>query len=226
MSIETKRPMIKETVGALYYAFNKMLENGEFDIENYNTTVKSEVVKQIGTNENSNSTVVKASGKDYVTASQTSNVEQAVEVIAFDPEDIAKARGDKIGKYGVKSGAPTQRPYFAFGKVKKMLGGAVEYVWYPKCQLAENTDDIGTSEDTFSEQNDTLTIRAYSYDKEGNKSYRINSEMKNFPVGITEELFFNQVVTSDEDIEKILATLNTDEGNTDNNENQENVQGA
>lgn len=218
MAIETKRPMIKETVGALYYAFNKMLENGEFDIENYDTTIKSEVVKQIGTNEDSENTVVKASGKDYVTASQTSNIEQAVEVIAFDPEDIAKARGDKIGKYGVKSGAPVQKPYFAFGKVKKMLGGEVEYVWYPKCQLAGNTDDIATSEDNFSEQNDTLTINAYSYDKEGNKSYRINSGMKNFPAGITEELFFENVITSDDDIEKILATITTPE--------QESVQGA
>lgn len=217
MSITTKRPMIKETVGALYYAFNKMTENGELDIENYDTTIKSDVVKKIATNENSESTVVRASGKDYVVASQNSSVEQEVEVIAFDPEDVAKARGDKIGKYGVKSGAPAQRPYFAFGKVKQLLGGGLEYVWYPKCQLAENTDDIATTEEGFSEQNDTLRIKAYAYDKEGNKSYRINSEIKNFPTGMTEELFFENVLTCDEDVEKALATITPP---------QEDVQGA
>lgn len=223
--MKVKRPMIKETVGSLHYAFNRPDENGEFDIKNYEETVSKDVVKKIGTTENADSTVVRASGNDYVTASQTSSVEQAVEVVAFDPEDLARARGDQIGKYGVTSGRSTQKPYFAFGKVVKKIGGAVEYVWYPKCQLTENTDDIETSEETFSEQNDTLTIKAYSYNNEGDKSYRINSEMSNFPKGITEELFFENVITCDEDIEKILATLNPDEGNTENGENQD-IEGA
>ena len=112
--MKTKRPMIKETVGALYLAFNNPDENKEFDISNYEETTKSEVVKKIGTTENSESTVVRASGNDYVTASQTSSVEHAIEVIAFDPEDIAKMRGDIIGKYGVSSGRSTQRPFFSF----------------------------------------------------------------------------------------------------------------
>lgn len=223
--MQTKRPMIKETVGALYLAYNKPDDGVEFDITKYEETIKSEVVKKIGTTENAESTAVRASGKDYVTASQTSSVEQAVEVIAFDSEDRAKMRGDRIGKYGVTSGRATQRPYFAFGKVVKKIGGGVEYKWYPKCQLVENTEDIETSEDTFSEQNDTLTIKAYSYNDEGDKSYSIDSEMSNFPTGITEELFFNQVITSDADIEKILATLNSDEGNIESGENQD-IEGA
>ena len=205
--MKTKRPMIKETVGALYLAFNNPDENKEFDISNYEETTKSEVVKKIGTTENSESTVVRASGNDYVTASQTSSVEHAIEVIAFDPADIAKMRGDIIGKYGVSSGRSTQRPFFAFGKVVKKIGGGVEYAWYPKCQLVENTDDVETSEDSFSEQNDTLTIKAYSYNLENDKSYKINSEMSNFPEGITEELFFGSVTSSDADIDKILQSL-------------------
>ena len=225
MSIETKRPMIKETVGSVYHAFNKLNDKGEFVPNSYEDTIKGDYGKKIGTTENADSTVVRASGNEYVTASQTSSVEQAVEVVAFDPGDIARMRGDKIGKYGVTSGRSTQKPYFAFGKVIKKVGGAVEYVWYPKCQLTENTDDIETSEDTFSEQNDTLTIKAYSYNNEGDKSYRINSEMSNFPKGITEELFFENVITCDEDIEKILATSNPEEGNTENGENQD-IEGA
>lgn len=214
MAIETKRPMIKETVGALYVAFNKLKENGDFDIENYEGTKRRDVVKQIGTTENAESTVVRASGGDYVTASQTSSVEQAVEVVAFDTDVLARMRGDAVGKYLIKSGAPSQRPYFAFGKVVKKLGGVIEYVWYPKCQLAENTDDIATSEDKFSEQNDTLTIKALSFDDAGNKSVRISSEMDNFPKGLTEEMFFEKVLTTDEEIDALVAP------------EQETVQGA
>lgn len=217
MAIETKRPMIKETVGALYVAFNTPKENGEFDIESFEGTKRRDVVKQISTTENAESTVVRASGGDYVTASQTSSVEQSVEVVAFDIDVVARMRGDQIGKYLIKSGASAQRPYFAFGKVVKKLGGIVEYVWYPKCQLAENTDDIATSEESFSEQNDTLTIKALSFDDAGNKSVRISSEMSNFPTGLTEDLFFDQVLTTDDEIDAIIAKLTPE---------QESVQGA
>lgn len=212
--MKTKRPMVKETVGALYYAFNNPDEGVEFDISKYNETNKSEVVKTINTTENSDSTVVKASGKDYVTASQTDTVEQAVEVVAFDPGDVAKMRGDNIGQYGVKSGAPTTKPFFAFGKVVKKLGGGLEFVWYPKCQLVSNTDDIATSEESFNEQNDTLTIRAYAYDDAGNKSFRVNNEMSNFPTGLTEEQFFTKPIGDDADIEAIINP----EGNNDDPE--------
>lgn len=203
--MKNKKPMVKETVGALYYAFNTPDENGEFDISQYEETVKSDVVKNIGTTENSESTVVRASGNDYITASQTSSVEQAVEVVAFDASDIARMRGDSIGTYLVKSGKASTRPFFAFGKVVKKLGGAVEYVWYPKCQLVENTDDIATSEETYNEQNDTLTIRALAFDDDGNKSVRVNSEMSNFPEGLTEEMFFTTPLTTDAEIEELIS---------------------
>lgn len=204
--IKNKKPMLKETVGALYYAFNTPTETGDFNPSAYDATNKSEVVKKIGTTENSESTVVKASGKDYMTASQTSSVEQAVEVVAFDPEDLAKMRGDNISTSGlVFSGKSTQRPFFAFGKVVKKVGGGFQFVWYPKCQLVENTDDIETSEDTFKEQNDTITIRAYGFDADDNKSVRVDSEMASFPEGLTEEKFFAKPILSDADLEVALA---------------------
>ena len=203
--MQTKRPMLKETVGALYLAFNTPNEDGEFDISTYEETIKSEVVKSISTTENAESTPIRASGQDYMTVSQNSSIDQAVEVIAFDPEAVAKMRADKIGKYLIKSGATGERPYFAFGKVVKKTGNVVEYAWYPKCQLTENTDDISTSEESFSEQNDTLTIRAYSFDKEGNKSVKVNSEMSIFPKGLTEEMFFTKPLTTDEEIEALIA---------------------
>lgn len=198
MAITTKRPKIKETVGALYYAFNVMKVTGEFDPENYEETVKSDVVKTINTTDNTESTVVRASGADYMTAYQTSSADNEVEVVAIDPEDLYKMKGEDIHENGlVLGGAPKARPYFAFGKLVKKIGGAVEYVWYPKCQLVENTDEAATSEEEFSEQNDTITIKAYAFDDEGHISVRVNSEMSNFPEGLTEEKFFEKPILND-----------------------------
>ena len=193
MSITTKRPKIKETVGALYYAFNTMTETEEFDPEAYESTVKSEVVKTITTTDNATTTTVRASGKDYETVNQSASVENEVEVIALDPEDLAKMRGDDIHENGlILSGAPKKRPFF-------------EYVWYPKCQLTENTDEATTSEEEFSEQTDTVTITAYAFDDAGNTSVRVNSEMESFPEGLTEEKFFEKPIVTKEDLASAIT---------------------
>lgn len=206
MAITTKRPKIKETVGALYYAFNTMTEDGEFDPEAYETTNKSDVVKTITTTDNATTTTVRASGQDYETVNQSANIQNEVEVIALDPEDLAKMRGDDIHENGlILSGAPGKRPFFAFGKVVKKLGGVVEFVWYPKCQLTENTDEATTSEEEFSEQTDTVTITAYAFDDAGNKSVRVNSEMASFPEGLTEEKFFEKPILNDAGLTEATA---------------------
>lgn len=206
--MQTKRPMVKETVGALYLAFNTPTKDGEFDgkSSSYEETNKSEVVKNIKTSENAETTKIRASGKDYLTANQSSSVEMDIEVVAFDPTDLAKMRKDVIGTAGLnRSGRTGVRPFFAFGKVVKKVGGAIEYAWYPKCQLTENTDDIETSEENLSEQNDTIKITAYAYNEEGDIRSYVNSEMSNFPEGLTEEKFFTKPILTDED----LAAANT-----------------
>lgn len=206
-TITTKKPMIKETVGGMYYGFNTPNENGEYNSETYEETVyKCNNIKNISTTENAESVTVKASGEDYETVSQNENIDMAVEVVAFDPKDLARMRADVIGESGLnRAGRTARRPFFAYGKVKKMVGGGVEYAWYPKCQLIENTDDIATREESFSEQNDTVTIRAYSYNKEGDKKVYVNSEMDNFPEGLTEEKFFAQPILTDDDLSAAIA---------------------
>ena len=207
MSIKNKKPMIKETVGSLYTAFNTPTEEGEFNPSAYEETIKSDVVKNIGTTENSEATTIRASGTDYETVNQTASIDMAVEVVAFDPADLARMRGDDTSDEGglILSGAPSKRPYFAFGKVVKIVGGGVRYEWYPKCQLVENTDDIGTSEDTFSEQNDTITIRAYAYAAHNQKKAYVDSETANFPEGLTEEQFFTKPILTKEDLAAAIA---------------------
>lgn len=203
--MQTKKPMIKETVGSQYYAFNTPAEGTDFDPTKYSETIQTDVVKSIGTTENSESTAIYASGKTYGTVNNTSDVELAVEVVAFPAEDLAKMRGDTVGTNGLNlSGKTVQRSYFAYGKVVKKVGGGVRFDWYPKCQLIENTDEIKTQEGTFSEQNDTVTIRAYPFDSDGNVKTYIDSEMSNFPEGMTEAKFFAKPITSDNELNTVI----------------------
>lgn len=197
----TKKPTIKETVGALYYAFNTPTEQGDFSPATYEETIKSDVVKQIGTTENSESTTVRASGTDYATFNKGSNVDHSVEVIAINAKDLARMRGDTITESGlVSSGRATQRPYFAFGKVVLKVGEGFQYAWYPKCQLVENTDETKTSEENFAEQNETLTIRAFAFNDNGDIRNYIDSDIDGFPKNITETKFFTKVIISSADL--------------------------
>lgn len=207
-TITTKKPMMKETVGAQYYAFNNPAEGVEFDSTKYEENVtKTETVKKVGVTENMESTPVKASGKDYTTVNQTSSIDIAVEVIAVVPSDLKKMRGEKTSKSGLnQSGTSNVRPYFAYGKTVKKIGGGERFEWFPKCQLVENTDDIETKEESFKEQNDTLTIRAYPFDDEGNIRNYIDTEDDTFPTGVTEDKFFAAPIVTDEDLKKIIPT--------------------
>lgn len=204
--MKNKKPMIKETVGSLYAAFNTPTESGDFS-ETYEETIKSDVVKNIATTENAENTTVRASGIDYETVNQASSIDMAVEVVAFDPATLARMRGEDTTDNGglILSGAPSRRPFFAFGKVVKKIGGGVQFAWYPKCQLVENTDDIGTSEDSFNEQNDTITIRAYSFNSENQKKSYVDSETENYPEGLTEEKFFTKPILKAADLAAAIS---------------------
>lgn len=204
--MKTKRPMMKETVGAQYYAFNTPDEDGNVDYTTYEDTIKTEVVKQIGTTENGEATTVRASGKDYASFNQVSSTDLEVEVVAFPQEDLARMRGENIATNGlVSSGGTKERPYFAYGKVVKLVGGGVRFDWYPKCQVIENTDDIATSEDSFSEQNDTVTIRAYAFNEKGENKNYVDSSITGFPEGLTEEKFFSKPIVTSADLDAVVA---------------------
>lgn len=193
-----KRPPIKETVGALYYCFDVGPDyTGTFETDVYS----SEVVKNISRAETGTTTPVYASGKIYENRFQASSIDQTVNVVAFDAKDIAKMRGEQIDETTglvVTKSNPT-KPFFAFGKVVKLSGGEERWEWYPKCQLTENTDDIATSEASFSEQTDTLTIQALPFNEAGDFRTFIDTSIAN-PKNITEEKFFSKVVLTSADL--------------------------
>lgn len=200
MTIENKKPPIKETVGSQYICFATATEDNIFDGTYEEDVERTDVVKSVKVSENSESTTVRASGTDYETVSSSSGHEISVEVVAFPAETLSKMRGDTIDMGGlIITNTNSTKPFFAYGKVVKMKGGKVRYDWYPKCQLAENTDDVATSEEKFSEQNDTLTIKAFAFNDKGEIKTSINADYK-MPEGLTEEKFFTKPILSVEDL--------------------------
>lgn len=208
MTTTLKKPPIKETVGAMYYDFDTPAEGSNDFTGNYETDVtKTNVVKNISVTENGDSTDVYASGLTYDNASDVTSVDSEVEVVAFPAEDLYRMRGDTVTESGaILSGAPSERPFFAFGKVVKLRGGHYRYVWYPKSKLVENTDDIATKEESFSEQNDTVTIRHFPFDDAGNIEFKVDSTVK-IPTGLTEDKFFSAPLLKESDLTELLSTI-------------------
>lgn len=200
-----KRPEMKESVGAIYYAFN----NGagtDFDLTKYDEIIKTQTVKKVGITENTEDTKVYASGKTYKQVSMKSDEDISIETIAFDYEDLVKMRGDTITTNGlIVNGSNPIKPYFAFGKVVLLTGGKYRLDWYAKCQLKSNTDDTSTREEKFSEQTDTIVINAMPFDSANNIKMSISNELKSFPADMTIDKFFSQVITSDDDLAKIIT---------------------
>lgn len=206
MGITLKKPPMKESVGAQYVCFNTMGANGEWT-QNFDEDVeKTEVVKSVKVTENSEVADAYASGKVYDSDTTTSKTDIEVSVIAFPADTIAKMRGEIVDEGGLHlSGGQGARPYFAYGKVVKLKNGKVRYEWYPKCKLAENSDEISTREEKFSEQTDTLTISAYGFNDNGDIRAYVDSSASNFPETLTEEKFFAKPIMTKEDLKTAAA---------------------
>lgn len=201
MSIVTRKPPIKETVGAQYLCFNKMAEDDTWTNSYEEEVEKTEVVKSVKVTENSEVADVYASGKVYDSDTTTSKTDIEVQIIAFPADTLARMRGEVVDVGGLHlSGGQGVRPYFAYGKVVKMKNGKVRFEWYPKCKLAENSDETSTREEKFSEQADTITISAYSFNDNGDIRAYVDSSASNFPEKLTEEYFFAKPILTAADL--------------------------
>ncbi len=206
MSITSKRPPRKETVGAQYICFDVMSEEGEWTDEFETDVERTATVKSVSVTDNGDSSDVYASGEVYDTddAPAASTIE--VEAVAFPADTIARMRAATVDEGGlITDGATKSRPFFAYGKVVKLKNGHFRYEWFPKCRLTENSDETSTREESPAEQNDTITIAAYSFDEYGNKRTYVDSTTKNFKAGITEEKFFAKPILTPADLTAALS---------------------
>lgn len=198
MSIETKRPPIKETVGAQYYCFATKKEGStEFTGQYEETVTKTNTVKTVTVTENGESIPIYSSGDVYDTVDDIATHSIETETVAVVASDLDRMRGDIITESGlVLTNTTPERPYFAYGKVVKLKGDHVRFDWYPKCKLVENSDESSTREESFSEQNETKTITAYPFDEAGNIRVKWDSTYGVAP-WVTEELFFSKPILSE-----------------------------
>ena len=97
MSINTKKPAMKQTVGAQYMCFADATEGKEYDGTYEADVEKTEVVKSVKVTENSETSDVYASGKIYDSDSPMSSIDIEVSVIAFPDDTISKMRGETKG---------------------------------------------------------------------------------------------------------------------------------
>ena len=93
MGIKTKKPPMKQTVGAQYLCFANADESGGYDGTYEADVEKTEVVKNVKVTENSETSDVYASGKVYDSDTPTSSIDIEVEVIAFPDDTISRMRG-------------------------------------------------------------------------------------------------------------------------------------
>lgn len=201
MGITTKKPPMKETVGAQYICFVTQTEDGDWQKQFEETVEKTEVVKKVKISENSSSEVTYASGVVYDSDTTAGNTTIETEVIAFPADTLAKMRGEKVEEGGlILSGAGGGRPYFAYGKVVKLKNDKIRMEWYPKCKLTENSDEASTKTEKFAEQTDTVKIAAYPFDEKGNIKAYVDSSVSGYPVGLTEEKFFAKPILTAEDL--------------------------
>ena len=207
MAITTKKPSYKQTVGAQYVCFDKMDENkdwaGDFEAD----VIRTDTVKNIDVNDNSSSTTIYASGNPYGQEDDIASKDITVEVIAFSDQTLAKMKGDTITNSGaIISNRNGIKPYFAYGKVVKLSHGKRRYEWFGKCQLVSNTDKTSTSTESFSEQTDTITIRAYPLN-DGTYGVSTSADVE-LPATVTEDTFFAAPLITEDDYEALATKSN------------------
>lgn len=204
--MKNKKPKMIESVGALHYAFNTPDASGEFNLGTYGDITRSPIIKKVSVEPEEETVTVRASGEDYDQVSQTSKIGLEFEAVAFDPEDLARAKGERIDDGGlVLGGSSSPRPFLAIGYPVTKIGDGYTLKWYPKCKLTENSEEASTSETSFSEQNPTIHFDAYAFNDKGDKFVYLDTEMSKFPEGMTIEKFFSKVITSMADVTSVLA---------------------
>lgn len=206
MAITTKKPPVKETVGAQYICFNVMTEDNDWTEEYEKDVIKLETVKSVKVAEASETKDVYASGKVYDSDTNTSSAGIEVEQIAFPEDLLAQMRGDIVDKGGfILSGGDGIRPYFAYGKVVKLKGSKYRFDWYPKCKLTENSDETVTSEGSPADQTDTTKITAYPFNDHNDIKSMVTYD--NMPAGLTEDKWFTQPILTVADLESAIGKL-------------------
>ncbi|MBQ6488241.1 MAG: phage tail protein [Solobacterium sp.] len=205
MAITKKHVPLKETIGDQYVCFDVPdATTGEWTTTYETEVVEIDGVKTSEITDNTSSTDVYGSGKLHDTVRGKGSYDISVTTLGFDAATLAKMRGDDVDEGGLIRKGTGKRPYFAYGRVVAYTDGGIRYDWYPKCKLIENSDSTNTSEETYSEQTDDLTIRAYEYDGDKNIVASVDTSIQTVE-GLTEAKFFSKPILTPADLASVLS---------------------
>ncbi len=189
MAITSLKPSRKYTVGAQYICFDTEDANGGWTTTFESSVTKLPTITSVNISDDADSYETYASGDIYDADTVVMKKEIQETNIAFPEDLLARMRGDTVDTGVIAEGGLSTRPFFAYGVVIIKKDGTKDMRWYPKCKLAENTDDTETSEASNKDQTDDVTINAYGFDDNKTKAIRVLTSDENNE-GITEEAFF------------------------------------
>ena len=203
--IVAQHPAMKLTVGAQYIVFDTQAADGTWS-NTFDTTVyKLPTVTDVEVKDQNDSYESYASGDVYDSDTQTSYKEISETNLAFPEELLAKMNGDTVSDGVIIENGMNARPYFAYGMVVKKKDGTLDLRWYPKCKKTDNSDKTSTSEDKHKDQTDSVTIRAYGYDSDLNKTVRVLTSSATYK-SLTEEKFFAKPLLTGADVKALVAS--------------------
>ena len=189
MAITSLKPSRKYTVGAQYICFDTMDADGGWTSTFESSVTKLPTITSVNISDDADSYETYASGDIYDADTVVMKKEIQETNIAFPEDLLARMRGDTVDTGVIAEGGISTRPFFAYGVVIIKKDGTKDMRWYPKCKLAENSDDTETSEASNKDQTDDITINAYGFDDNQTKAIRVLTSDENNE-DITEAAFF------------------------------------
>ena len=197
MSINKKHPPIKLTVGSQYICMNTMDEDNQWTQSFAEDVTELPTVINVEVTDNSDAYDTYASGAIYDSDAPVTSQEISEENVAFPAVLLAQLRGEEVDGGVVLGGGYGVRPFFAYGHIILNKDGSKELRWYPKCKLTENNDRSETSEESHKDQNGTITIKAYGFDKDGHTNVRALIDSETLTNVTTEKFFAAPLLTVD-----------------------------
>ncbi len=193
MAIIMQKPFRNVGVGALYQCFEDAAGENGYSSDVY----KSEALVKIGVSEQGKMDPIYGSSKVYDNDVIVSPPTLAVEVLAYDPANLARMRGSAVSGGFVTRNRFDEGEYFAQGVVYPKRGGHFMYVWYPKCRMIDTSKDHETAtKDSTGGQNRTVNVQTYEFNDAGDWQIEYDTEL--LVAGetpLTEAEFFAAVLT-------------------------------
>lgn len=197
-----------------------MLTNDSVSEEpTYDEIVRLPIATKLAIKGNGSTLEKYASSRLFRSISRETKHELGLDHVGIPVELLDKLKGLTAVKGVTFSNTKAREfPYFGFGFIGNIEGGAQMAVWYPKAQLSNVIDEeYVTSEAEIDIKEVTANLVAYGLNKEPNNMYATFNSLRDSSEGVTLEKFIAQPVVSESQWNTLTTDKTpekTDEGGT------------